>query len=387
MRRVVALFLFAIVAGSAPAQELIEPGSKLADCQPTVAPEGDYGWELHVDYLYWFLNRLRVPPLVAVGPAGSSGRPGDPGVDVLNDDRLTSRHTRYVGVRPEVDWWADSEHNIGFQAAAFFLERDSTYLTIPWNSFPTLAIPYIDARNGSVQARIVAGHDPNVGDLSGSTVLYSRMEFFGQEANALFRCLGGDDFDLHWLAGGRFLQLRERLDLTSSSKILPAESTVIGLEDHFSTFNKFYGGQFGLTGEYRCGRLFVDGKAAVALGVSDQMVRLKGNSTFHVPGDLQAQQYGLLVLPSNSGEYERCVFDVVTELQINVGIEVTSWLRIHVGYSLITWQGTARPGDQIEPVNLSQVRPGLTGPAQPMMPWREDLFWAHGVNVGIECRW
>jgi hypothetical protein len=391
MRRLVALILFAILATSAPAQEHSEPSQKLVDCESNPACEGsvdDHRWEVHVDYLYWFLHRLRVPPLVAVGPRGSSGRPGDPGVNVLNEDRLTSRHIRYIGVRGEIDWWADCEHNFGFQATAFFLERDSTYLTIPWNTFPTLAIPYVDARDGSVQARIVAGRDPKLGDLSGSTVLYSRMEFFGQEANALFRCLCGDDFDLHWLAGGRFLQLRERLDLISSSKILPAESTVIGLEDHFSTFNKFYGGQLGLTGEYRCGRFFVDGKAAVAIGVNDQMVRLKGESIFHVPGDRQTQQYGLFILPSNRGEYERWILDVVTELRINVGVELTSWLRIHAGYSLITWQNPVRPGDQIEPVNLTQVRPGgLTGPAQPTLPWREDLFWAHGVNVGIECRW
>lgn len=391
MRRVVALLLFAIIATSAPAQEFLEPVPKSVDCQTTPCaeqPADDHRWEVQVDYLYWFLNRLRVPPMVAVGPAGSTGRPGDPGVTVLHDDRLTSRHIRYIGLRGEIDWWADCEHIVGFQAAAFFLERDSTYMTVRWNTYPTVAIPYIDARDGSVQARIIAGRDPRLGDLSGSMVLYSRMELFGQEANALFRCLGCDDFDLHWLAGGRFMQLRERLDTKCSSRILPAESTVIGLEDHFSTFNKLFGGQVGLIGEYRCGPFFIGGKAAVALGVNDQLVRLKGESIFHVPGDRQSQQYGLFVLPTNRGEYERWILDVVTEMRINVGVELTNWLRIHAGYSLLTWHNPVRPGDQIEPVNLTQVRPGgLTGPAQPTMPWREDLFWAHGVNVGVECRW
>ncbi len=385
MRRAFALVAFALLAGSAAAQDALDPNLQLQEC---VTPAPDNRWAVHVDYLYWYLNRLRVPPVLTAGPEGSAGLPGDPGVTVLSDGRLNSRHIRYIGVRPEIDWWADDCHTFGLQATAFFLERDSTYLTIPWNTFPTLAIPYIDASDGLAHTRIVAGHDPKLGDLTGSSVVYSRMELFGQEANALFRWLGDDNFDLHWLAGGRFLQLRERFDLTSSSKILPAQSTLLGLEDHLSTFNKFYGGQVGLTGEYRCGCFFVAGKAAAALGVNDELVRLKGESIFHVPGNRQSQQYGLFVLPSNRGEYERCVLNVVTELKIDFGVEVTNWLRIHAGYSLITWSNPVRPGDQIEPVNSTQVQPGgLVGLAQPTMPWREDLFWAHGVNAGIEIRW
>lgn len=409
MRRAVALLIWAVLSTSADAEDVVPPQppsgpcltSSIAEPPPFPGPESldcgtppipiapdDHRCEVHVDYLYWYLQRLRVPPMLAAGPPNSSGRLDDPGVNILRGDRLTSRHTRYIGVRPEIDWWADDGHCVGFQATAFFLERDSTYFTVPWNTFPTLSIPYIDARDGSSQARIIAGHDPNLGDLAGSSVVYSRIELFGQEANALFRWIRGDDFDVYWLAGGRFLQLRERLDLISSSRILPTESTVLGLEDRFSTFNKFYGGQLGLSGEYRCGPFFVDGKASAALGVNDQLLRMKGESIYHIPGDRRTQPYGLFVLPSNRGEYQRCVLNVVTELKINVGVELTSWLRIHAGYSLITWHNPIRPGDQIEPVNLSQVQPGgLTGPLQPTVPWREDLFWAHGGNIGIEVRW
>ena len=47
-----------------------------------------------------------------------------------------------------------------------------------------------------------------------------------------------------------------------------------------------------------------------------------------------------------------------------------------------------RPGDQITAVNLSQVAPGgLVGALEPHVPWKTDLFWVHGGNIGVEIRW
>lgn len=356
-----------------------------------VAPPPDqesHRVELHCDYLYWYLRRLPVPPVLAKAPAGASGRIGDPGTEVLRGGRLTSRHDRYIGVRPEIDWWLDDEHTVGVQVNAFFLERDSTHFTVRQNTVPTLAVPYIDARDGSQQARIIAGHSPSEGDLSGGTRIYSRMELFGQEGNALFDLARGDGYRVHWLVGGRFLQFRERLDLTSSSTVLPEQSTLLGLEDHFSTFNKFYGIQTGVAGEYRWGRWFIDGKASLALGVDEQRIRLKGESIRHVPGNRQSQPYGLFILPSNRGTQRRAEFDLVSEWRVNAGYELTCWLRVHAGYSLLTWNNPIRPGDLVEPINLTQVQPGgLVGPLRPEVPDKSDFFWAHGANVGLEIRW
>src|SRR5688572_25147641 len=95
--------------------------------EDVVEPEESHRVEFHCDYLYWYLQRLHVPPVLASAPAGGSGRIGDPGTRVLRAGRLTSRHDRYIGVRPEIDWWLDDEHTVGVQANAFFLERDSTH--------------------------------------------------------------------------------------------------------------------------------------------------------------------------------------------------------------------------------------------------------------------
>ena len=106
------------------------------------------------------------------------------------------------------------------------------------------------------------------------------------------------------------------------------------------------------------------------------------------PQQRQVQPYGLFVLPSNRGEFSRVSFDVVTELRLNVVFELTRHVKLRSGYSFLTWDGPVRPGDQVLPINLSQVSPGgLRGPLQPLPNFKEDFFWAHGLNAGVELSW
>lgn len=345
-------------------------------------------FHFQVDYLYWWLNRLQTPPLLTSGPTGSSGILGEPGTTVLRGgDRITSRHDRYIGVRGAVDWWFGPERLWGLELDAFFLERDSTHYTVRHGAVPVLAIPYIDER-GQNNSFVVSGNNREYGSLYGSTRVYSRMELFGQEGNFLLNFARTPDSQWNLFAGMRALQLRERLDLTSSASILPEMDTVIGLEDHFQTFNKFYGGQVGASGTLRAGRWFLEGRGAIALGLNDQQIRNKGQFIYHTPQARTAVANGLFVLPSNSGTFDNVSFDVVTEVRLKVGCELTRWLNVQVGYSLLTWAGPVRPGDQVVPINRTQVQAGgLQGALQPQPQFKEDFFWAHGFNTGIEVRW
>jgi Putative beta barrel porin-7 (BBP7) len=344
--------------------------------------------QFRADYLYWWLYRLKTPPLLTSGPTGSSGILGESGTSVLRGgDRITSRHDRYIGVRGGFDWWFGRERNWGFELDAFFLERDSTHYTVRHGQVPVLALPYVD-QQGQDRSFVVSGFNAELGNLLGSTRVYSRMELFGQEGNALLNLVRAPDRQVNLIAGFRALQLRERLDLTSSASILPEMSTVIGLEDHFQTFNKFYGGQIGTSGTLRAGRWSIDGRVAVALGASDQEIRNKGQFIYHTPQQRQAAAHGLFVLPSNSGLFERVSFDVVTEVRLNVACDLTRWLNVHVGYSLLTWNGPVRPGDQVVPINRTQIQAGgLQGVLQPLPQFKEDLYWAHGLNAGFEVHW
>ena len=353
--------------------------------EPDPEPAGDR-LRIDIDYLYWFLERMRVPALLTSGSPGTEI--GALGPDTLyGDDRLDSRHGRYVGVRFDIDYWLDDDRTFGFDVSAFFLERDSSNFTVPWGTIPLLARPYVNAADGSPGSFVIAGPSP-VGNLTGGFNAYSRIEFFGEEANALCNLARGSCWSLDALGGLRFLQMRERLDLTGVSKILPDETTLLSQTDHFDTFNKFYGLQAGLLGEMRYGRRFAEGRLALALGGDDQEIRTYGNRLFQTPQERITNDYGVYVLPSNRGTFERGAVDFVTEIRLNVGYEFTKHIRARVGYTFLSWLNPVRPGDQIAPIDLAQVAPGappFTG--KPSVPFREDFFWAQGVNVGLEFRW
>jgi hypothetical protein len=136
------------------------------------------------------------------------------------------------------------------------------------------------------------------------------------------------------------------------------------------------------------GRWSLEGRATVALGATDQEIRNKGDRVFQTPLERLTFPYGLQVLPSNTGQFQRCAFDWTSEIGAQVGYDLTRNIRIRLGYSFLTWANPVRPGDQVGPVNLSQVDPaGLRGPLLPLVRFKEDFFWAHGANAGIEFRW
>jgi hypothetical protein len=390
MRYLCICFALVVLTTPALAQSRPDPNStpfepSLFEPCPEIAVER---LRLDVDFLYWFLERMRVPALLTTGTPDSGGALGAPGTETLyGDDRLDSRHGRYVGVRFDADYWFDDNRTCGINVSAFFLERDSSNFTVPWGSIPELARPYVNAADGSQKSIVLAGPVPG-GELTGAFNAYSRIELFGQDASLLYGLTRGETWKIDGLAGFRFLQMRERLDLTGVSKVLPDEVILSSATDHFDTFDKFYGVQVGLRGEAHRGRWFVEGKVALSIGGDDQQIRTYGDRVVQTPLTKVTENYGVLVLPSNRGTFERGAFDFVSEVGINLGYDVTEHMRVRVGYSLLTWLNPVRPGDQIAPIDLSQVAhatPTFTG--QPSVPFREDFFWAQGVNAGIEFRW
>jgi Putative beta barrel porin-7 (BBP7) len=350
------------------------------------APDQERG-RFQLDFLYWWLDKLRVPPLVTTGPSASQAIFGQPGTEVLRGDGpLDSRHGRYIGGRFGGDWWFDRDTRFGINGSIALLERDSSNLTFRPHTITPLARPYLDANDGQWHSFIVAGSSPQFGELSGSINVYSRIEFFGEDVNGLLRLGQGETYRVNLLAGAHFLQLRERLDITGTSRILPDEGTLIGVTDHFTTFNKFYGGQMGLSGWLRRGRWSLEGKGVVALGADVQEIRAKGDRVFHTLEGRTTENFGLLVLPSNTGDFQRTTFDVVTEWGLNLGWSLNSRFQLRAGYSLLTWNNPVRPGDQIQPIDLSQI--GFDGPTpKASVPFRTDFFWAQGLNFGLLTRW
>ena len=311
---------------------------------------------------------------------------GEPGTSVLRGDgRLPTRHTRYIGVRGNLEWWLPDDSPFGVDLSVTIMERNSSNLTYPWHDISPLARPYIDANDGRVKSEVISGTNPTYGPVSGSINVYSRMELFNEDINAMFRLRRGDGWQLNFLAGAHFLQFRERIDIVAASRILPSETTVNGTEDHYQTFSKFYGGQIGLKGDIARGRWTFDAKGTLALGGNAEEIRAKGFRVNDGPAGRIGTNYGLLVLPSNSGSFTRVDLNFVTQWNANLTFAVNRWLGLRVGYTLLTWSNPVRPGDQIQPINLNQLN-GV-GPALPSIPFQSDFFWAQGVNVGLELKW
>jgi hypothetical protein len=328
------------------------------------------------------LREGRVPALLTAGP------PGGPQQVIYGDGRLETRHAdRFVGVRLTAEGWLDAARTVGLEGRAFFLERDSTYFKATSTGDTVLAQPFVAVPGGQPLAQPVAGPSP-WGLLNGGYVGYSRVELFGQEANAVLALLAGPRDRLDLLAGARFLQMRDRLDLTATARIEPTETLLLGEEDQFQVHNFFWGGQIGLRGQHVRGRWFLDWRGTAALGGNSQQVMARGDRVFQTPYQRTVLPWGLYVQPSNTGTFRRTVLDAVYEVGANLGFRLTDHLALFGGYSLLVWNNPIRAGDQVDTgVNLAQA-PGRTAISpRPAVPFAEDLFWAQGLNVGLEFRW
>ena len=365
-----------------PARPPVRP-PLLAD-DPCAPPR----WELGLDFLSWYPRRGWLPPVVTTSPPTSLGLIGAPGTMILyGNERIDLRHDRLIGTQATLAWHFDSE---GFWAAelrAFFLERDSSNYTIKPQSDLLLARPYVNAVDGSPGAEIFAGPTPTGELLEGSINAYTRIEVFGQELNLRYEAWSDETLTLEAIVGSRFLQMRDRFDVTTSSRTMPDRATLYGVSDHFQTFNKFYGGQVGLRSTWHWHSWLVQMGGAMALGATDQSIRTKGQRLTQTPDLRDDRPLGLLVLPSNSGAARRTIFDLIAELNLKLGYQATDHLRFFVGYSVLAWSRPVRSGNQIDSLNTDQITNPLSPPMRPRLTFRDELFWLQGISAGGELRW
>jgi hypothetical protein len=238
---------------------------------------------------------------------------------------------------------------------------------------------------------VINGLDPQRGPLIGGFVGYSRVEFFGEECNAVLPFASDANWRVDLLGGARFLQMRDRYHHTGSSRNLApsdgfaASAIIYAIDDNIRAHNAFYGAQIGVRGEADFGRWFVDGRFTTALGGDDQLIRTWGQTEAHTPAARVLTPTGLFIQPSNSGSFRRFAVDGTSEVALNVGYRLTERIRLKLGYTFLIWYAPIRATDQIDTViNTTQ---NLGGPARPAIPFKSEPFWAQGVNVGLDVRW
>lgn len=370
------------------------------------------------EYLAWWLKGQNLPPLVTTSspllPEGNLGVLG-PGTAVLYGNSTQSAQ-QFNGLRLTAGYWLDPCGLWAVEASGFFLGGQSNHFSVNSMTTPVIARPIQIQNLGNLESRELTATPGLSPDalflLRGGVNVDSSTQFWGAEANLRRVLCAGCNYRIDALAGFRYLDLRESLQITESVTTLkdfpePSLNPPVQVKagdnflsiDRFATRNQFYGGQVGLNGEYRWGRWLFGATAKVGLGVTQETLNIQGSTTLTqaATGNKIVAPGGLYAQPSNIGQFSQSHFAVAPEVGLRVGYQVTDNINIFVGYSVLYLSNVIRPGDQIDrSIDVTQAPFGLgntvnlppvTGVQHPTPLFRQTDFWAQGVNVGFEIRY
>jgi hypothetical protein len=354
------------------------------------------------ELLLWWMRANNTPPLVTTGTPTSLGVLGLPGTRVLAGGDLDQRMR--VGGRFTVGYWFDDCRMCGIEGSYFFLGSDPKTSTFASSGDPILGRPFFNVSTGREDAQQVANPilpnptDPSLGNLfplTGQVSVQSRTRLWGAEVNGVRNLVSNECHTLDLLGGFRYLDLDDRLSISEELLVPPNSpvfaNTQFSILDDFTTRNQFYGGQLGLRGRIYRRNWTLDVFGKLALGGTHQTVNINGSTRIRDgQGVATSSSGGLLALPSNIGRYERDQFAVVPELGFTLGYNITSQLRVTVGYNFIYWSDVVRPGEIIDRAvnpNLLPDAPTQTGAARPAFTFAGTDFFAQGLTFGIDYRW
>jgi hypothetical protein len=380
-------------ADSKSSHDLGLPPDALPVDEPTsrfwVAPE----------YLHWWTKKMSLPPLVTTGPVSNQGAIGLPGTVVLFGAGSDFHEEGRDGIRLNAGMWLDCDKCWDIDANGFwFPERKEEHVFNGICGF--LARPFFNINVCQETAEITS----QPGLANGVTTVSTPTRFSGAELNLSKKLCCGCCYRIDFLAGFRYLELEESVNLTEFivvNKNLPgfpefqqfAGDTIV-VTDHFGTRNQFYGGQAGIDAAYSYGNWQFEFRGKLALGNTHETISISGNQVVTTPAGVQTVfTGGLLALPSNIGNYQLDHFSAVPEATINVGYRFSDCCCVYVGYNFLYWSRVARAADQIDRfVDTSQI-PNFpqstmpTGLNRPAVTLKQSDFYAQGINVGIEFTW
>jgi hypothetical protein len=394
----------AVVAQPAAAQDVrLSP--------PATAGRGFYG---SAEYLNWWVKDapLRVP-LISTGPASNLngdlfnsnstivyGAPQSPGVGGRDHQDFGS----FSGGRLTLGYRIDPVTGFGVEASGFGLQsKDAGIhvsgtggtagvgngLRVPlFNTTPYFTGGPIDTSAGENGLPIFLP-----GIIGGSAVVNNTSNLWGFDLSATYDLLRGPNYVVTGLAGVRYLDLSEGLDLVDhffgTGGPFVGQSGTVG--DHFGTRNRFVGPMLGVRGTMGWGPFSVTATGRVGFGPVSQDLNVGGHFdavNFFVSSGNQ----GIFAQPSNSGHRSSTDFAVNPEFQLKLGYDVTPNIRLTIGYDFLYLSSVIRPGDQIDrniPKGQVFMQGGpsvVTSTTQPSSLFRTTDFYAQGLSAGVTFR-
>lgn len=349
--------------------------------RPVYNPDAYTIW-MRAELLVWWVKNAPQPINVVSAPSTTSpnltplGTSGDLGT--------------FSGFRFGIGGWLETNHNIGVEANFFAIDnRSSTF-----NAFsdaggnPVIGFPFNNQTPGSVGPAIMPITSP--GAFSGGLSVSSNLSLWGTDINGIFRIAKISDFEFTLLAGFRYLDLIENLNVFTSSQSI-ADGTLTNLQDNFGTRNQFYGGQLGGRFTWTSDRLSFDLTGKLALGVTHEVLDVQG-TTIQYPGYSNVPNFfpgGFFAQQSNMGRTAANQFGVIPTVELKINYAVAPWCKLFIGYDFLYWNQVIRPGSNVDHnINLSQSQVlgtgTLAGAASPAPMFNRTDFWAQGLTLGVE---
>jgi hypothetical protein len=363
---------------------------------------------LQGDYLLWFINKSPGNiPLVTSSttpdPVLSNGTLGQPGTTTLFSDDNISHHG-FSGFRVRGGTAVDC--TIPLEASFFWIEQGNTQFAAGSDSTgtPVLGRPIFAAQPVLSAETVYLSSFPGLA--TGTIAVATSTRLLGADASYVQRIWTGPHLRFDLTAGFQYLELHDDLSITSTNTPISSNFTAffanspfsVGgttiVKDQFNTRNQFYGGQIGGRAVFDFSQtftgLFVELRGKLNIGATEGTAHINGFSTLLQSGAPPTiLQGGILAVPSNIGRFSEQRFAVIPEGSISIGHEITSWLRLSVGYDFLYWSRVARPGNLLNrSVDTQQVvtDPNYNPPGssnQPPLTFHDRSFWAQGVSFGL----
>lgn len=366
-----------------------------------------------VDYLLLWIKKGPNPtPLLTTGEATNGlppGIAGSPTTQVLFGGQGLV-YKAFSGVRVGFGFWLDENHHEGVEMRGFLTESRSlnySFGSSP-DGTPPLAFPFIaDSVTNREDVQTLA----QAPELRGLFQFKTRSRLAGADVNGVFGLWNDATLQLNGLIGYRYFGLYETINIQETAGATAPPNgipiafnggdvdfpNVVVTRDGFRCDNNFHGVLLGFRGETRScnGRLILQGRADMALGMTQQLLEIEG-STSQMAGPagptVQTVLGGLRATQSNIGRHTNTQFTILPSLELRVGAQLTDNWMVSLGYNAMYLSAVIRPGDQIDrridPVSVPSRPEFVPGQVSgtPAILFRKSDFWAQGIDLGVQCK-
>jgi hypothetical protein len=351
-------------------------------------PAGDPRVWLDFEGLVWWSRSQPLSvPVVTTGPASQGANAGGLGVPGTVSLNRALNYGAFGGVRVAVGGWVEPSHTWGLEGDLLSLGRNSTGFGVTDRAGDGSMVINEPVAGAPYSTQVSA---PGVE--TGSVFVRTDSQFWGAGVNGLFNLVRTGGLTLSVSAGFRYLDLEEHLNVTSNSALFttttytdnlgntlataPPGSTVT-VVDQFGARNQFYGGQVGVRAQYMLNRWSFNGQTTLALGATHEVVSVNGFTNVYPANGSPVYLNGGNYASIQNGVYVANKFAVAPALQLNVGYQITPWVRATVGYNLLFLSSVVRPGNQID-----NTYDGVT---HPLVPMKSTTYWTQGLTFGLRA--